>query len=183
MDLPSDNEDWLMERAASGDTQAFDQIVRIHQHRVQRFAIRMLNGDNARGADIAVTALLKLWECRHSYRPCGMLGAWLLRVTHRLCLDTIQQSRASSPASDAKEAATDNDYQLLFEESELSQAVRTAISDLPEAQRSVLILSVYEGLTYDEISEALDISPGTVASRKNLAIGVLRRRLAAWETR
>lgn len=55
--------------------------------------------------------------------------------------------------------------------------------ELPETHRSVLILSVYEELTYDEISEALEISAGTVASRKNHAIAMLKRRLAAWENR
>jgi len=65
----------------------------------------------------------------------------------------------------------------------LAQAVRDAVVELPETHRGVLILSVYEDTSYGEIAAALEISPGTVASRKNHAVAMLRRRLAAWETR
>lgn len=62
----------------------------------------------------------------------------------------------------------------------LSEAVRAAVLALPEAQRTVFVLSQYEGLGYREIAAVLDCPLGTVASRKHLAVETLRRRLRPW---
>jgi len=178
-----ESDDRLMERAAAGDSAAFDLIVRRHQHRLQRFATRMLGGDHAQGADLSVGAFIRLWETRFSYRPTGQLGAWLLRTTYRLCLDALCQTRPT-PLREAEPIPSPaTGPESCVEQAAIARAVRDAVMELPETHRSVLILSVYEELTYDEISEALEISAGTVASRKNHAIAMLKRRLAAWENR
>lgn len=78
------SEDELMKLAAEGSHEAFDAIVR--RHRLQRFTIRMLGGDAASGADVAVGALIRLWEHRYTYQARGQLGAWLLQTVYRACL-------------------------------------------------------------------------------------------------
>lgn len=167
-----------MKRAKGGDTSAFDAIVRRHQHRLQRFAIRMAGGDAALGADVAVGAFLRLWEGRATYRPQGTLGAWLLRTAYRLVVDEVRRRRAHGTL----DGLSDGDSLLLrVERTALAQAVRDAIVDLPEGHRAVVVLSVYEGLSQDAIAEILDVPSGTVASRKNHALKTLRRRLAAWD--
>ncbi len=175
------SDDRLMEEAAAGDTAAFDRIVHRHQYRLQRFATRMFGGDTARGADLAVGVLIRLWEHRAVYQPSGRLGAWLLKTANRMCLDALSQARQSSQLEET--TAKVEGPESCVERTVLARVVRDAVMELPESHRSVLILSVYEEMSYDEIAEALDISPGTVASRKSHAITMLRRRLAAWETR
>src|SRR5471030_97604 len=135
----TENDDWLMDRAKAGDAAAFDRIVHRHQHRLQRFATRMLGGDQARGADVVVGAFLRLWESRAAYRPCGKLGAWLLRVTNRLCLDALAHGYSTEIPPGELAVSTHS-----IEDSELAVAVRAAVTELSEAHRSVLILSVYE---------------------------------------
>ncbi|RYG19385.1 sigma-70 family RNA polymerase sigma factor [bacterium] len=171
-------DDALMERAKAGDTAAFDAIVRRHQHRLQRFAIRMAGGDAARGADVAVGAFLRLWERRHAYQPQGKLGAWLLQTVYRMLVD---ESRRDLPQAEIHETldASEGPHARL-ERTALAQAVRDAVTALPEPHRAVLVLSVYEGLTQAEVAEVLDVPPGTVASRKSYALETLRRRLSAW---
>ena len=163
-----------MERARAGDARAFDAIVRRHQDRLQRFAIRMAGGDAARGADVAVGALLRLWETRHVYRPEGKLGAWLLRTAYRMIVD---DARRDLPRIGFDDRAILPD----LERTALARAVRDAIADLPGGQRAVVVLAVYEGLAHEAIAEILAIPVGTVASRKSHALRTLRRRLAAWE--
>src|SRR5579863_8457407 len=172
----------LMERVAGGDAQALDAVVARHQHRVQRFAARMLSGDTASAADVATGAFLRLWEARAAYRPTGRVESWLLKTAYRLCLDHLAgrsrcaeagleddlEDRRLEPASDQ------------IERSSLAEAVREAITELPEAHRAVVILTVYEELSYEAVAEALAIPLGTVASRKNQAVALLRQRLAAW---
>lgn len=180
---PNESDDDLMRRAAVGDTAAFDVIVRRHQHQVQRFAIRMLGGDSARGSDIAVGALLRLWERRATYEPCGKLSGWLLSTTYRLCLDALGSNPNEAEFDLASLADAADPLDARVEQASRADAVRQAVMDLPEPHRAVLILSAFEELSYDEIATALDIPAGTVASRKNHALNRLRRRLVAWEDR
>jgi RNA polymerase sigma-70 factor (ECF subfamily) len=183
-DEPSD--DSLMMRAATGDSLAFDLIVRRHQHRLQRFASRMLGGDSAKGAEIAVGALLRLWETRSGYRPSGRLESWLLTVCYRLCLDSIDRDRPFKTVDVNDLALPDRraeDLLARIERTSLAEAVRAAVMALPETHRAVIALSVYEGMSYDAIALVLDIPAGTVASRRNHALAMLRKRLAAWEER
>src|SRR5208283_4314362 len=130
-----------MIRAASGDTAAFDAIVRRHQHRVQRFAIRMLGGDSARGGDVAVGALLRLWEQREAYQPCGKLNAWLLRTAYRLCLDLLRGEENAAQVDFAETPDPDGALDARVEGASLADAVRNAVMALPEAHRAVVILS------------------------------------------
>ena|SRR5579863_2457410 len=169
-----------MLRAAGGDTTAFDVIVRRHQHRVQRFAIRMLGGNSAAGADIAVGSFLRLWEHRATYRPCDKLGTWLIRTAYRLCLDSLGSRESAELGLERASDATDSIEPQVHQRA-LALAVRDAIMELPETHRAVIILSAYEEMSYEAIGRALEIPAGTVASRRNHAIDVLRRRLAAWE--
>lgn len=170
-----DEDDALMERAREGDAGAFDRIVRRHQGRLQRFATRMAGGDAARGADVAVGALLRLWESRHTYRPEGRLGALLLRTAYRLVLDEVRQNRPGESVHALAAPETD------FAGRAVAEAVRDAVSALPPEQRAVLVLTAYEGLDYHAVAHALGIPPGTVASRRHQALKTLRRRLAAWD--
>jgi len=173
-----DEDDVLMERAKRGDAAAFDAIVRRHQDRLQRFAIRMAGGDPARGQDVAVGAFLRLWENREAYRPQGRLGAWLLQTAYRLLVDDVRRNRPGDEVDEAIDPKAGP--HVRFEKNAQAQAVRDAVAALPEAYRAVIVLSVYEELTQAEIAEILEIPAGTVASRKATALDTLRRRLAAW---
>ena len=171
------SDDELISRAAAGDKSSFDAIVRRYQHRVQRFASRMLGGDSDLGADVAVGAFLRLWESREGYRPCGQLSAWLLRTAYRLSVDLYRQERRQGPVPPDRTG----DAPAEIEQRALAQAVRGGLMSLGEPLRAVLILSVYEGFSYDQISQVLEIPIGTVGSRRNLAVKEMRKRLAAWE--
>ncbi|MDR3688790.1 MAG: RNA polymerase sigma factor [Fimbriimonas sp.] len=175
-------DDELIRRAANGDTDSFDLLVRRYQHPLQRFAARMLGGDSDTASDIAVGAFLRLWENRRTFVPAGSTYSWLIRAAFRLCIDHIESSRRNCCLNPNLPSAQNVDSRV--ESNALAQAVRDAVMSLPVDQRAVLILSTYEGLSYDEIATSLDIPTGTVGSRKNHALTALRRRLASWaETR
>jgi RNA polymerase sigma-70 factor, ECF subfamily len=179
----SDCDDLLISKAAKGDVGAFDAVVRRHQDRIQRFATRMFGGDVGRGADASVGAFVRLWEHRFAYEACGSLVSWLLTATYRLCLDELAKQRPTVPidGDGLQLADAGASPSQTAEQGALADAVRNAIMELPPSHRAVLVLSVYEGIGYLRISEILGIPIGTVASRKNQAIALLKRRLAAWE--
>jgi len=159
-----------------GDSAAFDALVKRHQHALQRFASRMLGGDSSSAADIAVGAFLRLWERRDSVVLNESLLPWLVKTVHRLCLDRLRER----PSVELTDVGVSESPFLDLERAALASAARAAVMELSVDLRAVVLLSVYEGLSYEEIAEALDIPAGTVASRKNAAMKQLRRRLAAW---
>jgi len=177
-----DDERW-MRQAVLGDTLAFGRIVRAHQDRLLRFAARMLDGDRDAAQDAVQEAFLRLWRARARYQPSGQLLTYLLRIIHNICLDHHRAYRPTAALSeaDALPASAGNDPQVDCQARALARAVRRAVSDLPETQRAVFILSHYEGLSYREIAAIIECPVGTVASRKAQAVETLRRRLGPWQ--
>jgi RNA polymerase sigma-70 factor (ECF subfamily) len=179
-----DSSDEWMRRAAQGDAQAFGQIVRAYQHRVQAFAVRMLGGDTDAARDVAQETFLRLWQVRATYEGRGCLLAYLLRIAGNLCRDAHRTARPTQSLDDHLLAVTPDLIALSPDDKlramALADVVRQAISELPDEQRAVFVMSHYEGMAYREIAEALGCPMGTVASRKHLAVESLRRRLKDW---
>jgi RNA polymerase sigma-70 factor (ECF subfamily) len=164
--------------------QEFRCIVLQYQRRITAFATRMLGGDEATAQDVAQETFLALW--RHlkgssSYSMPEHPDRYLLRIAHNRCIDLLRVRRDSmtfDPERDIADVATNPHHAT--QAHSLSDAVRGAVAQLPEGQRSVFILSHYDGLRYQEIADLLDCPIGTVASRKSQAVVTLRRLLKAW---
>jgi RNA polymerase sigma-70 factor, ECF subfamily len=174
----NDSDDFLMRRAAAGDTSAFGVIIRQHQETATRTAIRLLGGDRNTADDVVQEAFLRLWRTAAGYEARGQLRAYLLRIVCNLCADF---QRKKPPTSSWERCIETPDNQPTTDETLhrrlLAEAVRNAVACLPESQRAVFILSEYEGLSYREIAEILGVPIGTVGSRKHLATEALRERL------
>lgn len=109
--------------------------------------------------------------------------ALVFRIARNLLVSDWRRARRAArwrdPAPEAAEAAAGpgpTPAQAL-EQGELRRALAAALAALPEAQRSVILLSEVEGLPYQAVAAILDIPPGTVASRKHEAIARLRESL------
>ena len=183
-------DDALMCRVARNDADAFGVLVRAHEIRVSRFAMRLLGGDKEAAQDVTQETFLRVWNRRREYVPSGSFSSYLLRIAHRLCLDDGRKnSHAKLVLSDEWGFwdAPDTPFPLAAPSAEhvacancFADAVKAAVSALPEAQKSVFILSHYENVPHHEIARILDCPIGTIASRKHHAVLNLRRLLAAW---
>ena len=174
------DEDILMQRAVNGDVAAFGTLVKAHQQRLVRFAVRILS-DRERAEDAVQEAFVRLWRTGTHYRPQGQLGCFLLRIVRNVCLDITRTSGAALPLEQAENLpAPGASLQQQVETQAMAEAVRKAVQALPEPQRAVFVLSQYEGLSYMEIAQVLDCPVGTVASRKRLAVEALQRKLSGW---
>ena len=164
----------VMIRAMNGDRSAFSTVVNTGGTRLVRFAYGML-ADREAARDIVQDVFVKLWTSRATYRPSGSPEAFLLKVVRNACIDRMRSVRRRTEISidDAREA----DLSVGPYRHPLSDAVDGAVRQLPEAQRTVFVLSEYEGLTYQEIADILGCPHGTVASRKSAAMESLRRLL------
>ena len=170
------DDDILLEWTAAGDAAAFTVLVRRHQRRIVGFACRLLDGDLALAEDAAQETFLRLWRVAPTYRSHGTLTAYLFRIVRNLCADLRRAARPTVPLDTLSHYSVNDD--ALQDQRTTAAAVQKALTELPDAQREVFILSHYEGLSYQEIADLLGCPPGTVASRKYHATLGLRRCLA-----
>jgi RNA polymerase sigma-70 factor (ECF subfamily) len=170
----------LVARLRAGDLGAFEELVIGHQHRVFGVALRML-GNRAEAEEVAQETFLRAHRALPEFRGEARLQTWLYAIASRLCLNRLATpDRRLVRADDAALAETPSaepDAAAALERSELDAALRDAIAALPDERRIVVILRDLEGLSYEEIAEALALSPGTVRSRLHRARLDLRSKL------
>jgi RNA polymerase sigma-70 factor (ECF subfamily) len=161
-----------VDRLRAGDARAFEELVRAYQHRVFGVALRML-GNRTEAEDIAQEVFLRVHRSIADFRGQAKLSTWLYAIASRLCLNRLasgerhrvragEDTLMQLPSADTGAADT-------LERGERDAALRHAIASLPEERRIVVVLRDVEGLSYDEIAQALDLEPGTVRSRLHRA--------------
>lgn len=169
----------LIAKAQTGDRSAYGELVRQHHQGVIDVVYRMC-GDTHLAEDAAQDAFIQAWLHLPSFRPGTSLRNWLYRIAVNAALDTLRRA-PKMPFSDLETLAMPDPQagpEAALLQKERSLAVQKAISSLPEASRAVLVLREYGGLSYQEISSALDIPLGTVMSRLNYARDRLKEILA-----
>ena len=169
----------LLARLRAGDPRAFEELVIGYQHRVFGVALRML-GNRAEAEEIAQEVFLRAHRAVADFRGEARLGTWLYGIASRLCLNRLaspdrRMARGDAILADVTAATPDAAAEL--ERAELDAALRTAIAELPEERRLVLVLRDVEGLSYEQIAEALAVDPGTVRSRLHRARMQLKEKL------
>lgn len=169
----------LLARLRAGDPRAFEELVIGYQHRVFGVALRML-GNRAEAEEIAQEVFLRAHRAVADFRGEARLSTWLYGIASRLCLNRLaspdrRMARGDAILADVTAATPDAAVEL--ERVELDAALRTAIAELPEERRLVLVLRDVEGLSYEQIAEALAVDPGTVRSRLHRARMQLKEKL------
>jgi RNA polymerase sigma-70 factor (ECF subfamily) len=165
----------MLARVAAGEGDAFAHLVECHQDRLLRLCERML-GDAEEARDAVQEVFLKVYRKAGEARPQGQVYTWLYRIAVNHCLNKLRRRklvrflRLESPAAEADTAPFDPpdaapDPAAALEARQSWQAARQAIAALPENQRAVLVLARFEGLSYKQIAEVLEITEGAVESR------------------
>jgi len=159
-------------RLRAGDALAFEELVRSYQHRVFGVAYRML-GNGSEAEEIAQETFLRAHRSLADFRGDAKLSTWLYAIASRLCLtrlgsrERLMTRQGETGLLRLPHDAMGPDAEL--EQSEMEAALHRAIDELPDDRRIVVVLRDIEGLSYEEIAEALDIELGTVRSRLHRA--------------
>lgn len=174
----ADDERDLVRRAQRGDSGAFTGLVRLHQDRIFRLALRMVGPDAAE--DLAQQALIKAWRGLDRFDGASSFGTWLYRIAINACLD--HQRRANRfravPLDDDlwPVDACDDPADQVADAAEVADrraALAWALERLPDEDRLILHLRVGEERSYEEIGELLQINVRTVGTRLYRARGRL----------
>ena len=132
-------------------------------------------GDAALAEDVAQDAFLRIWDRLSTFRPGGNFRGWLSRIVANLTVDALRRQKPTVALAEIPVPSPNPGPEAVALQRERAEAVRAAIMKLPVHTRAALVLREYEGLSYREVADVLDIPLGTVKSRLNDA----RRRLQA----
>lgn len=176
--VPAGNETELVTRAQNGERNAFSELVRIHAQGVLNVIYRMC-GNMQIAEDAAQETFIQAWLHLLSYRPRTSLRNWLYRIAVNTATDMLRKEKRVLPTAVEDLYLTDPGPgpEALFSQAEQAALVQKAVLSLPHASRAVLVLREYEGLSYHEIADALDIPVGTVMSRLNYSRKLLKDKL------
>jgi RNA polymerase sigma-70 factor (ECF subfamily) len=157
----------LAAMAAKGRRDAFGELVRRHQEKVVRIAARYASPSEAE--DIAQDAFLAAFRAIRSFRVRSRFGTWLYRIVVNVCL-TRRRRKRPIPLPMDQVPATAGD---------LADRVREAVAALPDRQRIAVILHRFDGLSYRELAEIMELSEHAVESLLARAYRNLREILGA----
>ncbi|HKD99661.1 MAG TPA: sigma-70 family RNA polymerase sigma factor [Planctomycetota bacterium] len=173
-------------RFRSGDPLAFDEIVDAHAPAIVR-TFRRLGADPSTAEDLAQEVFVRLLRTRAAYEARGRLAVYLDRVARNVWVDHVRARVARPEASsiDAPAASGDGAIAMILAHPgagpaealsgrDAARALAALLAKLPEGERAVLELAVFEGLRYAEIADELSIPEGTVKSRVFSAVRRLR---------
>ena len=159
------NEPELLTRVASGDREAFDVIMRIHEDRVFAVCLRIM-GDREKALDATQDTFLTVFRKAGQFQGKSQVGTWIYRIAVNTCYDhhRRQKRRPSETLPDHVDPA-DPSAQDAVESAGLRPEIETALAELPPEFRSAVVLADLEGLSMPETAEALGVPVGTVKSR------------------
>jgi RNA polymerase sigma-70 factor (ECF subfamily) len=178
---PAEIELELIAKAQQGDRQAFGELVRHHREAAINVVYKMC-GDANLAEDAAQEAFIRAWQHLPSYEPRSPFRNWVYRIATNVALDMLRRERETVDIDALSLATSGEGPEATVEGKERGERVRQAVLALPPASRTVLVLREYEGLSYREIADTLEILIGTVMSRLNYARNRLRESLVSyWE--
>ncbi len=159
----------------------WEEVVRDHSSRVFRLAYR-LTGNRHDAEDLTQEVFVRVFRSLATYTP-GTFEGWLHRITTNLFLDQVRRKKrirfdALPEDADDRMAGSDVGPERMWEYNHLDHDVQAALDALPPEFRAAVVLCDIEGLSYEEIADALDIKLGTVRSRIHRGRAQLRKALA-----
>ncbi len=154
----------------------------IHEHSGSMFRLaKSIVRDDALAEDVVQESVIKAWQAAESFRGDASLKSWALRITHNTAISTLRKRKDEyrEPAKlpeDSSPHGTERDVhgRLMVEE------LWGALDLLDPVSKSITVLREIEGMSYDDIAEALELPLPTVKTRLFRARKLLANQLQAW---
>ena len=175
----------IVERALTGDAEAFGEIVQRWERRIFVLSFGML-GREEDARDATQETFLAAFRNLRAFRGEAKVSSWLHRIAVNQCITRQRRAKVRSESAleteeekDASSFAAPIQYSpaRVTEGREVNAAVRLAVNSLPVELRQVVVMKEFEELTFKEIADALDLPLSTVKSRLYTALKQLQMRL------
>jgi RNA polymerase sigma-70 factor, ECF subfamily len=182
----------LIARAQAGDREAFRRLVERHQRRAFAIALSLVRDEND-ARELVQDAFLRVFKNLGGFQGGSSFFTWLYRIITNLSIDLIR--KPGRQTVDLEEARLDMDDGADFDlpllsrldgadpadvvrRREIAARLQTALDALPSYHRAVIVMREIDGLSYEEIAQAMGVSKGTIMSRLFHARQKLQRALA-----
>ncbi|MDD2759569.1 MAG: RNA polymerase sigma factor RpoE [Methylomonas sp.] len=173
--LSEDLDQDLVQRVRRGDKAAFDLLVIKYQHKIVHLVNRYVK-DPSEAQDVAQDTFIKAYRALGDFRGDSAFYTWLYRIAINTAKNYLlsrsrrhsdfevdmQDAEQLESASQLKDIETP-EHQMMNEQ--IIAVIKSAIERLPEEMRIAITLREFEGMSYEEIAEAMDCPIGTVRSR------------------
>jgi RNA polymerase sigma-70 factor (ECF subfamily) len=173
---PERDDQALVAASLAGDRAAFDAIVERHRRAIYQICFRFVN-NHEDASDLAQETFLRAWKGLANFKGHAALSTWLYRIAVNVCLNRVSTRRLPVEPLES-DRFIDPSAELpgtdLFRR-ERAEAVRRAITELPEKQRATLILRAYHEMSHQEIADALGSSVGAVKANFFHALANLKK--------
>ncbi|MGE0594204.1 MAG: RNA polymerase sigma factor [Vicinamibacterales bacterium] len=173
----------LVARSVAGDRDSFNQLVLRWERPIYALAYRTL-GREEDARDVCQDAFLRAYRALPGFKGQAKFSSWLYRITLNLCRDWMRRQRRApmiqvpegmDPVEMVTETGPVESIETLVARRELSAVVEAAMAELPEEQRTAILLKEYHGMTFQEIADLLGCPLSTVKTRLYQGLSVLRR--------
>jgi len=173
-----DQDALLMLRVRDDDAEAFQSLLLIYQPKIQRFLRQLVNSDSL-AEDLVQDVFLRIWRARKTYQPTAKFSTWIFLIAGNVASNAVrdrgrrretQSPRANSdsgaaiPLEELAVASTSTLAVRKFDKAERAQMVQFAVQALSVRQRTALLLSKFENLSYQEIADVMGMSVKAVKS-------------------
>lgn len=182
----------LITKAQGGDRAAFRQLVERHQRRAFAIALHLVRDEND-ARELVQDAFLRVYKSLPSFQGGSSFFTWLYRIITNLSIDLIRKpGRKAQDLDDARfdsDDASEADFPFIsrvdgadpgdvVRRKEIAARLAAALEALPPYHRGVIVMREVDGLSYEEMAEAMGVSKGTIMSRLFHARQKLQRALA-----
>lgn len=176
--VPHDDPDvQLMLRFQKGDIEAFQQLFHKYSPSVVNFAFRFL-GTQARAEEIAQEVFLQVYRWQNRYEPKAKFSTWLFKIAHNHCLNEVRKGeyRISLESLDPPDDLEGDERERnlpdttaskgedILAAKEAADRIEKVLQRVPKSQRTALLLSRMEGMSYQEVAEVLGSTEKAVKS-------------------
>jgi RNA polymerase sigma-70 factor (ECF subfamily) len=173
----------LVERVQAGDKEAFRTLVERHQRRAFSIAMSLVRDEND-ARELVQDAFLRVYKNIGTFQGQSSFFTWLYRIITNLSIDLIRkpgrqvaeldENRVGT--TDSEETGPSKDFPFLsridgadpadvVRRGEIASRLREALAALPDYHRGVILMREIEGLSYEEMAQAMGVSKGTIMSR------------------
>ncbi len=175
----------LVTRSRAGDHDSFNQLILRWERPIYALAYRTL-GREEDARDVCQETFLRAFRSLAGFKGEAKFSSWLYRIALNLCRDWMRRQRRApvyqmpegvDPIELAAEQGPVESIETLVARRELSAVVEEAMRELPEEQRTAILLKEYHGMTFQEIADLQGCPLSTVKTRLYQGLSVLRRHL------
>ena len=174
-DLQTESDTHLMFRIRDDDASAFEEIVRRYQDRLVG-VLATLVGNGQYAEDLAQDVFLRVFRARKSYQRQAKFSTWLFTIANNVAsnarrgrsrrreVNLVPPDVGTGPLEKLARADSGQMPSRQLDQSERAEVVRQAVAGLSQRQRMAVLLAKFEGMSYAEIGETMELSPQAVKS-------------------